>query len=61
MESSGCRTVAAFAQYLETEEKSKSTIAKYVRDVNKFFSYIGAGNRPRSLSGNGFWSIRSTY
>ena len=43
MESSGCRTVAAFAQYLETEEKSKSTIAKYVRDVNKFFSYIGAG------------------
>ena len=49
MESSGCRTVAAFAQYLETEEKSKSTIAKYVRDVNKFFSYIGAGKSAKEL------------
>lgn len=32
--------IAEFAVYLKMEEKSKSTIKKYMRDVKTFFTYI---------------------
>ena len=32
--------IAAFAVYLESEEKSKNTCDKYIRDVRAFASYL---------------------
>ena len=34
------KQIAAFTVYLKTEEKSKSTIEKYIRDVQAFYFYI---------------------
>ncbi len=33
----------AFADYLKREERSRSTISKYVHDINVFYRYIGIG------------------
>ena len=33
--------IAAFAVYLESEEKSENTVEKYIRDVKTFSIYIG--------------------
>lgn len=33
--------IAAFAVYLESEEKSENTVEKYIRDVKAFSIYIG--------------------
>lgn len=33
--------IEAFEKYLIQEEKSKATIEKYIRDVNKFYDFIG--------------------
>jgi len=33
--------VTAFSKYLEREEKSKNTVAKYIRDVRAFSAYLG--------------------
>ena len=34
-------TIEAFSKYLQRQEKSKNTVEKYVRDVRKFFSFLG--------------------
>lgn len=36
------KTISEFKQYLIDEEKSKSTIEKYVRDVEAFYLWLGA-------------------
>ena len=36
--------IAAFAVYLESEEKSKNTCEKYIRDVRAFASYMNGTN-----------------
>ena len=33
--------LSAFAYYLKTEEKSRATTEKYIRDVRAFFSFLG--------------------
>ena len=33
--------IAAFAEYLKSEEKSENTIEKYMRDVRAFCAYVG--------------------
>ena len=33
--------IAAFATYLQSEEKSENTIEKYIRDVRAFSAYVG--------------------
>ena len=35
------KQIAAFAVYLESEEKSENTVEKYIRDVKAFSIYIG--------------------
>ena len=35
------KQIAAFAIYLESEEKSKNTCDKYIRDVRAFAAYVG--------------------
>ena len=35
------KQIAAFAIYLESEEKSENTVEKYIRDVKAFSIYIG--------------------
>lgn len=34
------KVIKAFAEYLKTDEKSKNTIEKYIRDVRKFSEYM---------------------
>lgn len=38
------KQIAAFAIYLESEEKSKNTCEKYIRDVRAFASYMNGAN-----------------
>lgn len=38
------KQIAAFAIYLESEEKSKNTCEKYIRDVRAFASYMNGTN-----------------
>ena len=38
------QSIAAFAAYLESEEKSKNTIEKYIRDVRTFAAYLNGGS-----------------
>lgn len=38
------KQIAAFAVYLESEEKSKNTCEKYIRDVRAFASYMNGTN-----------------
>ena len=33
--------IAAFAVYLKSEEKSKNTVEKYIRDARALFAYVG--------------------
>ena len=35
------KQLAAFAVYLESEEKSENTVEKYIRDVRAFAAYVG--------------------
>ena len=35
------KQMAKFAAYLKSEEKSKNTVEKYIRDVREFSSYVG--------------------
>ena len=38
------KQIAAFAVYLESEEKSENTVEKYIRDVRAFASYMNGTN-----------------
>lgn len=38
------KQIAAFAIYLESEEKSKNTCEKFIRDVRAFASYMNGTN-----------------
>ena len=35
------KQITAFAVYLKSEEKSKNTVEKYIRDVRAFAAYVG--------------------
>ncbi len=41
--------IAAYAAYLKKEEKSENTVAKYIRDIRAFFSFVGKADITKEL------------